>query len=328
MAQRSLRSRILIGALLWTAGLIAVTHVVWTALYWYVNVRLVAHGTMIFIFAGLCLLGGLAQVRRSLLPFDDLRARLSQVREGRRPRVDGMYPPEIQPLVNDLDSLLEHRDQTISRALATAGNLAHGLKTPLAVLSQEADQAESAGHHDLAETIRHQVDKMRRQVHYHLAHARVAASGSTPGARCTVLESAEGLARTLRRLHADRGVAIEIQVDPAHRVRALREDLDEMLGNLLDNACKWATSRVVLQSTEINADVAITVDDDGPGLPASMRDAALQRGVRVDEAAPGSGLGLAIVQDFAELHGGSITLGDSPTGGLRARLTLPSALPH
>jgi len=326
MAPRSLRFRILIGALLWTAGLIAVSHAVWSALNWYFNVHLLAHGTMIFIFAGLCLLGGLSQVRRSLVPFDDLRARLSDVRQGRRRRVDGRYPPEIQPLVSDLDALLEHRDQTIARALATAGNLAHGLKTPLAVLSHEADQAGSAGHHDLAETIRRQVEMMQRQVDYHLAHARVAASGSTPGARCAVLESADGLARTLRRLHASRGVEIEIQVDPAHHVRAQREDLDEMLGNLLDNACKWARSRVVLQSAEIKPNLIITVDDDGPGLPASMREAVLQRGVRLDEAAPGSGLGLAIVRDFAELHGGSIALGDSVRGGLQARLTLPAAL--
>ena len=324
-APRSLRARILIGALLWTAGLIAISHIVWTALFWYVNAPLIAHGTMMFIFAVLCLLGGLSQMRRSLVPFDDLRGRLAGVREGRLRHVDGTYPTEVQPLVNDLNALIDHRDATITRALATAGNLAHGLKTPLAVLSHEADLAESAGHHDLADTIRRQVDKMRRQVDYHLAHARVAASGATPGAHCSVSESADALARTLRRLYADRGVDIDIRATPDYRVRAQREDLDEMLGNLLDNACKWARSRVVLQSEHVDGRVTITVDDDGPGLPESKWDAALQRGVRVDEGAPGSGLGLAIVRDYAELYGGSISLGVAPLGGLRAQLTLPAA---
>jgi signal transduction histidine kinase len=226
-----------------------------------------------------------------------------------------VYPAEVQPLVSDLNALLDHRDQTIARAQSTAGDLAHGLKTPLAVLSHEADQAASAGHHDLAAIIQQQVDKMRRQVDYHLAHARVAASGATPGARCSVLESAEALVRTMRRLHAARGVEIEIRVEASQFVRVQREDLDEILGNLLDNACKWAKSRVALQSVETNGRIAITVDDDGPGLPETMWEAVLQRGVRVDEGAPGSGLGLAIVRDYAELYGGSIALDVAPWVG-------------
>jgi signal transduction histidine kinase len=164
---------------------------------------------------------------------------------------------------------------------------------------------------------------MRRQVDYHLAHARAAASGATPGARCAIRESVEGLSRTLRRLHADRGLAIEITVATEHEVRAQREDLDEMLGNLLDNACTWARSRVGVTSSENGTGVTIAVDDDGPGLDPSLRDAVLQRGVRADEVAPGSGLGLAIVRDLAELYGGSIALGASPLGGLRATLRLP-----
>ena len=167
---------------------------------------------------------------------------------------------------------------------------------------------------------------MRRQIDYHLAHARAAASGATPGARCSVADSADGLARTLLRLHADRGLAIDVQVAADHSVRGQREDLDEMLGNLLDNACKWARSRVVdHRRRSHDSRIVVTVDDDGPGLDPSMRDAVLQRGVRADEAAPGSGLGLAIVRDLAELYGGSISLADAPRGGLRARLELPAA---
>jgi signal transduction histidine kinase len=198
------------------------------------------------------------------------------------------------------------------------------LKTPLAVLSHEAERADAAGHQDVAASISQQVQRMRRQVEYHLAHARAAASGATPGARCSVLASAEGLSRTLLRLHAGRGLAIHVHVSPEHAVRSQREDLDEMLGNLLDNACTWARSRVSVESSVHEAAIVITVDDDGPGLDPSMRDAVLQRGVRADEAAPGSGLGLAIVRDLAELYGGSISLDASPDGGVRARLQLPA----
>ena len=126
------------------------------------------------------------------------------------------------------------------------------------------------------------------------------------------------------RLHAGRGLIIDVAIDPQHAVRAGREDLDEMLGNVLDNACKWARSRVAVRSASTGSAIVITVDDDGPGLEPSMRDAVLQRGVRADEAAPGSGLGLAIVRDLAGLYGGSIALGESPSGGLQARLQLPS----
>jgi len=230
----------------------------------------------------------------------------------------------VQPLVNDLNSLLEHREQIVRRALAKAGDLAHGLKTPLAVLHQEADRAEAAGQHETASTISHQVERMRRQVDYHLAQARAAAPGALPSAPCPLLPSVQGLARTLLRIYADRGVAIDVDVSPDHSVRGQREDLEEMLGNLLDNACKWAKSRVKIQSAQENSATLITVDDDGPGLPTSMREQVLQRGIRADETAPGSGLGLAIVRDLADLYNGSIALTDSPLGGLRATLRLPS----
>jgi len=158
---------------------------------------------------------------------------------------------------------------------------------------------------------------------YHLAHARAAVSRATPGARCIVRESADALSRTLLRLHADRHLRIDVEVPADHVVQARRDDVDEMLGNLLDNACTWAKSAVVVSSSAEGASIVITVDDDGPGIAASLRDAVLQRGVRADEAAPGSGFGLAIVRDLAELHGGSIVLGESPQCGVEARLTLP-----
>ena len=165
---------------------------------------------------------------------------------------------------------------------------------------------------------------MRRQIDYHLAQARAAASGATPGAHASASESAEGLARTLRRLHADRALTIDVSVPAEFAVRSQREDLDEMLGNLLDNACKWAKSRVTVSASRVADAIVVIVDDDGPGLDPSMRAAVLQRGVRADEAAPGSGFGLAIVRDLAELYGGSIALEASPLGGVRARLRLPA----
>jgi signal transduction histidine kinase len=254
-----------------------------------------------------------------------LRRRLADVHAGRQRAVVGTYPSEVQPLVDDLNALLDHRDRRVREALAKAGDLAHGLKTPLAVLGQEAERAEAAGQHELSQVLSHQVTRMLRQVEYHLAHARAAASGAMPGARCRVIDSAAGLARTLERLHVRRGLQIDIDIPEDHAVRGQREDLDEMLGNLLDNACKWARTRVAVASTNGDRGIVITVDDDGPGLAESMRQVVLQRGVRADEAAPGTGFGLAIVSELAALYTGSIVLEESPLGGLRARLQLPAA---
>jgi signal transduction histidine kinase len=169
-----------------------------------------------------------------------------------------------------------------------------------------------------------QVERMRRQVDYHLAQARAASPGNIPGVRCRVLPAVEGLTRTLLRIYAGRDLVIEVDVPSDQFIRGQREDLEEMLGNLLDNACKWAKSCVKIQSVQENGAVVLTVDDDGPGLPVHMRDRVLQRGVRADEGAPGSGLGLAIVRDLAELYGGTITLEGSTLGGLRACLRLPA----
>jgi signal transduction histidine kinase len=328
MRLRSLRWRIVLGALFWTAGLLPIGHLIFILVAFrkpgqVLTFRIGFH--IVLVLALLCLAAGFAEVRSGLLPFGQLRKRLSAVHDGLERRIDGSYPVEVQPLVNDLNSLLEHREKAVQRALAKAGDLAHGLKTPLAVLAQEADRAEAEGHHEVADTIHQQVERMRRQIDYHLARARAATSGETPGAHCAVLLSAEGLSRTLLRIYAARGLDIKVEVSPEHSIRGRREDLDEMLGNLLDNACKWARSAVSVQSLRENDSIVILVDDDGPGIAPEMRDVVLQRGVRADEAAPGSGLGLAIVRDLAEVYGGTICLENSATGGLRARLQLPAA---
>jgi signal transduction histidine kinase len=326
----SLRSRLLVAALLWMSALFITAGVTLTfAMSHHANVPITFH--RVFQFSGpwtvvtlVLLMWGLLQVRTGFAPIDQLRARLMRVRDGATNRIDGSYPTEVQPLVEDLNALLEHRDRAVARAVAKAGDLAHGLKTPLAVLAQEAERARTGGQPELAQAILSQVERMRRQMDYHLAHARAAASGATSGTRSSVAESAEGLARTLQRLYAGRGIAIDVQVPSDHAVRTGREDLDEMLGNLLDNACKWTRSHIVVSSAANNGHVVITVDDDGPGVAPEMRDQVLRRGVRADEAAPGSGFGLAIVRDLAELYGGSIALTAAPGGGLRANLNLPS----
>jgi len=327
----SLRWRVLLGAFLWTAGLFTVSGIVLTTLMLrHERAPIVVHGffrhtTVALVMSILCLAAGLWQVRRGLTPVNRLRSKLAEVHAGRTRSVDGSYPAEIQPLVDDLNRLLQHQEQTVQRAVSKAGDLAHGLKTPLAVLAHEGERLERAGHAELGATIAQQVERMQRQIDRHLAHARAAASGATPGAHCRVRESAEALTRTLERLHAERALEISVEVPEAHAVRTQREDLDEMLGNLLDNACKWARSRVMIASAIEGAEIVITIDDDGPGLRQEQREPVLRRGVRADEAAPGSGLGLAIVRDLAELYGGSIELGDSPLGGLRATLRLPGA---
>jgi signal transduction histidine kinase len=327
----SLRARILIGAALWTAGLFTLAGVFLTQLMLLhpqapgVFHRILGRLLPVSIVTVALLVAGFVMVRRGLSSFEELRARLYGVREGRDNRLEGDYPAEVQPLVSDLNSLLSDREARLKRALTRAGDLAHGLKTPLAVLNQEAERARTAGQLEVAAAITRQVDRMRRQVDYHLAQARASASGGNPGVRCHVLTSADGLARTMHTLHADRGVKVEVMVPDDHFVQGQREDLDEMLGNIIDNACKWAKSRVTVTSSLEAGRVIILVDDDGPGLDSALWETVLQRGVRADEAAPGSGLGLAIVRDLAELYGGSITLQESPAGGVRARLELGGA---
>ena len=242
---RSLRSRLMLGALLWTIGLVAATHFAVMALVSFARPAMVHWGALSVGAVGL-LAAGLMQVRTGLAPFGELRSRLAAVRQGDSRRVEGRYPSEVQPLVDDLNALLEDRERSVARAQAKAGDLAHGLKTPLAVLAQEAERARTGAAGELATTVAQQVDRMRRQVDYHLAHARAAASGARLGARCSVAESVEGLVRTLRRLHAERGLVIETEIPGGLTVQVQREDLDEMLGNLLDNACKWSRSRVRL----------------------------------------------------------------------------------
>lgn len=327
----SLRARIFLGAVFWMAALFVAAGMLLTHLMSrtprapFLFHRVFIHMDVLGVVIVICLGAGLLLVRRGLSSFDEMRTQLSAIKDGRARRMEGDYPAEVLPLVTDLNHLLDDRDERVTRALRKAGDLAHGLKTPLTLLNQQAERAKAAGQTELATAIMQQVDRMRRQIDYHLAHARASAAGGNPSARCHVLTSADGLARTMMTIHADRGLTVEVHVSHDHFARTQREDLDEMLGNLVDNACKWAKSRVEIQSTLDAGQVIVTVDDDGPGLARELWETVLKRGVRADEAAPGSGLGLAIVADLVELYGGSIALGSSRLGGLSAELRLPAA---
>ena len=261
----------------------------------------------------------LMQVRFGLQPLRRLRTALVAVRIGKTARLQGEFPREIRPLVDELNNLLEHNAAIVERARTHVSNLAHALKTPLAILVNEAADQPGA----IAESVRRQTAAMRRQVEHYLSRARTAATGGVLGARSELAPVVEDLRRTLLRIHADRSIALTTRLEPDLAFRGERQDLEEMLGNLLDNACKWGRSRVQLTGRAEEGRIELRIEDDGPGLTESQRAALFQRGKRLDEATPGSGHGLAIVRDIAELYGGTVRLEASPLGGVAAILTLP-----
>ena len=263
----------------------------------------------------------LVQVRFGLQPLRRLRAALVAVRVGRSARLEGDFPSEIKPLADELNNLLEYNAATVERARTHVSNLAHALKTPLAVLVNEADDQPGA----LAESVRRQTAAMRRQVEHYLSRARTATTGGVLGARCELAPVVEDLRRTVLRIHADRPLAIACRLEPELAFRGERQDLEEMLGNLIDNAAKWGRSRVVLTAAARDGRIELRIEDDGPGLTEAQRAALFQRGKRLDEAVPGSGHGLAIVRDIAELYGGAVRLEASALGGVAAILILPRA---
>nr|WP_246500943.1 sensor histidine kinase [Azospirillum rugosum] len=282
------------------------------------------------VLALVLIAAAVVQVSVGLRPLVRLRAELAEVRAGRKKRFGAVAPSEVQPLLEDLNALLDHSEEVVGRARLQAGNLAHALKTNLAVLANEADGLKPENARAVGAAIGRQVAEMRRHIDHHTARARAAAARGLPGIATPVADSAAALGRVMAKIHAsdrvgDR-VAVTVRVPREHVFAGERADLDEMLGNLLDNACKWARSRVEVTSRlEAGGMLAVSVDDDGPGLPADRRGAVLAPGVRLDESTPGTGLGLAVVRDVARLYGGDVRLSDSPLGGLRAELVLPVA---
>ncbi len=264
----------------------------------------------------------LIQVIYGLLPLRRVQRQLARIRAGEAEHLSGDFPTEIEQLADELNGLLDHNAEVIERARTHVGNLAHALKTPLAVLANEA-ASEAAD--PLAEQVRRQTDLMRRHVDHYLVRARAAGAGRVLGVRTEVAPVVDDLRRTLLKIYASREIAIEATVAPHAAFRGERQDLEEILGNLMDNACKWAHRQVAVASRLDGNRLEIVVDDDGRGLTPEEQEAVLPRGSRLDESVPGSGLGLSIVKDISGLYGGEVTLDRSPAGGLRAVVRLPAA---
>jgi signal transduction histidine kinase len=271
------------------------------------------------------------QVRFGLAPLKRISEGLAAIRSGTAERLEGRFPEEIAPLARETNALIDANRDIVQRARTHVGNLAHALKTPLSVMMNEAA---ARGEDPLAAKVGEQIGIMRDQVSRHLERARLAARLTVVGTVTEVSPVVTALARSMEKIHRDRGVAIDVEAPADARFLGERQDLEEMVGNLVDNACKWARSRVTVEvlperpkAANGAAIVRLVIDDDGPGLTASEREEVqvARRGRRLDETKPGSGLGLSIVVELANLYGGELALGTAPIGGLRAELVLPAA---
>jgi len=264
------------------------------------------------------------QVSVGLRPLELLQRELSLIRRGERGRIESAYPTEVGPLAEELNLMISANRDIVERSRTQVGNLAHALKTPLSVIVNEADAAPSP----LAAKVSEQATLMRDQISFYLERARAAARAGAIGATTEVAPVVAALLRTFGKIYGERGVAFSGEAAPELRFLGERQDLEEIVGNLLDNAGKWAASEVRLAVTLENAaagrrHLVFTIDDDGPGLAPEFRAQATRRGQRLDETKPGTGLGLSIVAHLAADYGGAIALDDSPLGGLRAQARLP-----
>ena len=285
------------------------------------------------LYASLGLLGAgllgaiFLQVRYAMRPMKEMQQKLNDIRSGKIEMLHGNFPTEMQPVADEMNLLIQSNFEIIDRARMQVGNLAHALKTPISVLTNEARESPSG----LAEKVKEQVNVMRDQVNLYLDRARRAARAQTIGAATEVEPVLQSLARTLQRINMDKGVVVTVACQPGLKFRGERQDLEEIVGNLMDNACKWSKGRVEARGSLLaqagddgRPGILIEVDDDGPGIPAEKRKIALKRGQRLDEAKPGSGLGLNIVTETAAMYGGKVELHQAETlGGLRVKLYLP-----
>jgi len=283
------------------------------------HLRLIVFWSFLALGVGLILLAAL-QTFYGLWPLRRVRNEVSDIRSGEKTRISDNFPAEVRPLTEEINQLLAHSEAQAEEARRHAGNLAHALKTPLTVITNAA----TARAPDLASTVCREALVMRRQVDHHLARARAIGRRAAAQSRAVVWESLEAVQRAVDRLHE--GVTVDIAGDHLAQVRVERQDLDEMLGNLVENAAKYGGGRVFVTVEPKGAKVDILVEDDGPGIPEERRGELFTRGARLDTTGkPGTGLGLAIVRDVAEIYGGSIRLEESEDlGGLLARLSLPA----
>ena len=281
------------------------------------NVGLAAGGVallLILVFQGFT-------VRRALRPLERVRQQIAQLQEGQRSQLDRQVPRELEPLVDQVNHLLQHTEDTLRRSRNALGNLGHALKTPLAVLISLAERDEVREHPELRRVLQEQLEQIEQRLARELGRARLVGE-ALPGAHFDCDAELPSLCEMLRLIHGEH-LGIEWKAAPGLRLPFDREDLLEMLGNLLDNACKWADAQVRL-TVEKGADsYLLSVDDDGPGIAEDQRESVLERGTRLDEQVAGHGLGLGIARDIAAACGGSLRLEGSELGGLRVVVELP-----
>ena len=262
------------------------------------------------------------QVRLGLRPLFTLGREIADVRNGKIARLGEAYPLEIAPLAQEMNALLAHNQEVVERQRTHVGNLAHALKTPLAVIISEAEHKSD----NLSDVVSRQAKVMQGQIDHHLRRARAAARAQNLGERTLVEPALDELAHMLERVFQDKGVTIDWRAPETLEFRGERQDLQEIAGNILENACKWCRKTVEVDAELVTPGrMRLTVEDDGPGLPDEQRDEVMKRGARLDESAPGSGLGLSIVDELARAYGGTVAMDRSSLGGLKVTIDLPAA---
>lgn len=260
-------------------------------------------------------------VRRALRPLDRAREQLVQLQQGKRSQLDEEVPVELEPLVSQINHLLEHTEDSLRRSRNALGNLGHALKTPLAVLFSAIASPQFDAHPALRNILREQLEQIQQRLARELNRARLSGD-ALPGAHFDCDAELSGLFATLRMIHGEH-LNLEMHVKSGLCLPWDREDILELLGNLLDNACKWADSEVLLTIGRQETSFSIVIEDDGPGIPEAMREEVFSRGARLDEQITGHGLGLGIVRDIVQAWGGHLQLEASQSGGLRVRIDLP-----
>jgi signal transduction histidine kinase len=278
-------------------------------------------GAFLLLGAGL-MAAVFVQVRVGLRPLFALRREIADVRRGKAERISGDFPSELTPLTEELNALMAHNHEVVERQRTHVGNLAHALKTPISVMLTEAQQQPG----QLSEVVTRQAEVMRQHVDHHLRRARAAARTRGQGERTDVVEVLDELVRTLERIFTDKGVSIDWDADDGLFFLGERQDLMEIAGNAMENACKWCKGRVRVRAHAQGRDkIHLSVEDDGPGLTTAQKAEVVRRGARLDENAPGSGLGLSIIDELARAYRGELKLGDSQLGGLKIEVDLPRA---
>lgn len=259
------------------------------------------------------------QVRLGLLPVRKMREELSEIRNGSRDVLNDNIAKELAPLASELNALIVHNTEVVERARTHVGNLAHALKTPISVMMNE-----SAGHKtSFANLVSQQSETMLRQVEHYLKRARVAARAETLKSRTPIMPIVNDITRTLSKLYKNDGIALKLLNETDKSFRGEQEDLEDLFGNLAENACKYGGGLVEISFESDENNVKIIIDDDGDGLTEEQAKSALKRGVRLDETSKGSGLGLSIADELAKVYGGSLNLSRNEYGGLRVVLSLP-----